>query len=158
MTWPFRVVCDTNVFVNRFRPCVARREIADGRRLPLSHEFFDRWFEDEFVLLLCLEAWYEIIEQLEQQHVPRNLIERLGVVLQELCDPVDVVSTNRWCIDPDDDKFLRLAIDGGASHLVTNDRHLMVPAGPFNFRRARLPGFIKELREELRAHQSAPSA
>ena len=39
---------------------------------------------------------------------------------------VEVTESVRVCRDPRDDKFLALAIDGKASHIVTNDQDLLV--------------------------------
>jgi uncharacterized protein len=41
-------------------------------------------------------------------------------------DLVDIVETVTDCRDPRDNKFLELAISGGATHIVTGDSDLLV--------------------------------
>lgn len=47
-----------------------------------------------------------------------------GVV--RVAELVSVTETVRACRDPRDDKFLELAVSGGATHLVTGDADLLV--------------------------------
>ena len=41
------------------------------------------------------------------------------------CSLVDVISTISDCVDPDDNAFLALALDGSASTIISGDQHLL---------------------------------
>lgn len=49
----------------------------------------------------------------------------LGALVRET-DWVEVTTKITDCRDPKDNKFLELAVDGGASHVVTGDRDLLI--------------------------------
>lgn len=52
--------------------------------------------------------------------------ERFLATLVRISIPVNVTSAIAECRDPEDDKFLALAIDGAATYLITGDADLLV--------------------------------
>lgn len=76
----------------------------------------------------------------------RQLIERIG----SSWNVIPILYTVKACSDPDDDKFLDVAVNGAASHLVTGDRDLLV-LDPFRNTRILTPA--RFLLEEDNGHR-----
>jgi uncharacterized protein len=57
--------------------------------------------------------------------MPCDAIVFLGVCL-DAAAPVDTVRVVRVCRDPNDDKFLEVAVNGRADTLITGDTDLLV--------------------------------
>ena len=73
--------------------------------------------------------------------------QRLVFLAAYLREAEDVTVTTRFkaCRDPKDDKFLELAVDGKATHIVTGD-HDLLTLGPFRGIAIRSPAeFLNEL-------------
>jgi putative PIN family toxin of toxin-antitoxin system len=113
-----RIVLDTNVFLVSLSPFSEYAPI------------FDALLAGRFTLLLSNEVtteYEEIIAKRYDQESVQDVL-RLLVSLKN----VELISPHfRWKLivnDPDDDKFVDLAVAGNADLLVTNDRHFNVLA------------------------------
>jgi putative PIN family toxin of toxin-antitoxin system len=85
---------------------------------------------DHGEILLSPPTFAELAEVLGRKKFDRYLTrdEReqfLAILLRE-ANVVEVTEKVRVCRDPKDDKFLELAVSGGASCLVTGDQDLLV--------------------------------
>ena len=80
-------------------------------------------------VLLSAAALVELREVLDRPRILRYtrnpLVEPFLAVLARDAIWVDVTVTIAACRDPKDDKFLELAVDGRASHIVTGDLDLL---------------------------------
>lgn len=77
-------------------------------------------------------------------------------ILRAIGEEVVLVTGTPFCTDPDDDKFVWAAIDGRATHLVTADRKLTRAVEKLPVRVMVVVGFLRELREQLKARKSKP--
>jgi predicted nucleic acid-binding protein len=149
--WPYRVVADTNVFVSAVHPERAERSRHDGYQVSPSEDFILRAVEQEFVLLLSLSCFLELAEKLEDLGVDASQARQLLEYLRAIAEEVVTLSTEPYCDDRDDDKFVWAALDGRATHLVTADRALTRAAGRHDFRVMQVVSFLRALRAELKA-------
>ena len=80
-------------------------------------------------VLLSAAALVELREVLDRPRILRytrnQLVEPFLAVLARNALWVDVTATIAACRDPKDDKFLELAVDGRASHIITGDLDLL---------------------------------
>lgn len=71
----------------------------------------------------------ELTEVLKRPHLRRYLsavdAKRSLASLAGMAEWVEVTTSLRFCRDAKDDKFLGLAVDGSASHIVTGDLDLL---------------------------------
>ena len=155
--WPFRVVSDANVFVAASRKDHQEKAQKDGYPESSCREFLRRWLSQQFSILSTLEILLELVEKLEDLGADRAKVKRLLEFIRDHAEEVRVVTRGPWCDDPDDDKYLAAALDGAASHLVSYDKKVLRARGEFPFRRMRTPGFLKDLREELKERTQAVS-
>ena len=104
---------DTNILLSSLKRGGRNRSIFDGLR------------EGRFALLVSTEILLEYTEIISQQTTPE-----IGYNVTQLL--VNLARTERMnvsyrfnliTVDPDDNKFVDVAIAGGAELLVTNDRH-----------------------------------
>jgi putative PIN family toxin of toxin-antitoxin system len=108
-----RIVLDTNVFLVSLAP--------DSDYAPI----FDALLAGQFTMLLSNEVVteYEEIIARRYDHEAVQDVLRLLVALQN----TELISPHyRWKFihrDPDDDKFVDLAVAGNADFIVTNDKH-----------------------------------
>jgi putative PIN family toxin of toxin-antitoxin system len=117
-----RVVIDTNT--------VLRGLVGEGSA---SAAVLDSAESREFIPLLSkpvLDECREILLDPElRESLPRLTIKRVEVALRRLRFVADVIVTSRTHFDlprdPDDAKFLELAIAGRASHLISFDKDLL---------------------------------
>lgn len=81
-------------------------------------------------VLLSLEVAEEMAEVLRREkfdrYVRRKTREEFLWALVRDSILVEVTERIAQCRDPDDDKFLELAVSGGATHIVTGDEDLQV--------------------------------
>ena len=117
----FRAVADTNVFI--------AAEITESPTSP-NLEFVTRWQAAEFDLLFSDEILIDYIRKLREKDVDRDRIVDLVGAIIKLGVKVEILSFHfpAYPDDEDDIAFLLCALNGPASHLVTNDRHLLVLA------------------------------
>jgi putative PIN family toxin of toxin-antitoxin system len=112
-----RCVFDTNVLVSAFLvpDSQPRRALELVRR--------------KGAVLLSAAALVELREVLDRPRVLRytrnQLVEPFLAVLRREAEWVDVTATIAVCRDPKDDKFLELAVDGRATHIITGDLDLL---------------------------------
>ncbi len=134
-----QAVPDTNVVI-------ARQNAGEGSP---NKEFFERWERDEFSLLYSDDTLLEYIEKLLEWKVSRErivqlmtAIRRLGVYVQ-----IQFYHLDKYPNDKDDIPFLLCAANGGASHLVSYDRHLLVLNNVYEFKICPTLEFLFELRQ-----------
>ena len=118
MSDSLRCVFDTNTVVSAFL-------FEDGNPGRALKEALQRGR-----LLLSLEVAEEIAEVLRREkfdrYVHRRVREEFLRALIRDASFVEVNETIHECRDPDDDKFLELAVSGGATHIVSGDGDLQV--------------------------------
>ncbi len=113
-----RVVVDTNALVSRLllpgaMPSQAVRKAVDEADLLVSDETLD-----ELVDVLSRPKFDRYVTVEERQ----KFVRFLGCIAER----VSVIHPIRACRDPDDDKFLALAVSGDAEVIVTGDSDLLV--------------------------------
>ncbi len=113
-----RVVVDTNALVSRLllpgaMPSQAVRKAVDEADLLVSDETLD-----ELVDVLSRPKFDRYVTVEERQ----KFIRLLGCIAER----VSVIHPIQACRDPDDDKFLALAVSGDAETIVTGDNDLLV--------------------------------
>ena len=117
MTGNARAVLDTNVAVN-----AALMSNSTSRRV------VDLILE-QGTLLISVPTLAELNEVLRRPRFNRYLgeerrLEFLATLLRE-AELVEVTETVSVCRDPDDDKFLELAVSGAATHIISGDDDLL---------------------------------
>ncbi len=79
-------------------------------------------------MVSCAEGEAELARVLSypQFKLPAERVQQVLTDIRQISLPVILTSTfSAVPEDPDDDVFLRLAVDGGAEFVVTGDRHLL---------------------------------
>ena len=113
-----RYVFDTNTIVSAF----LFEHGKPGRALDYA--------QDNGTVLLSTETAQELSEVLERDkfdaYVKRETRRELLLALLEEAELVEVEEQTQECRDPDDDKFLALAVEGRAERLVSGDKDLLV--------------------------------
>lgn len=116
-----RYVFDTNTIVSAF----LFEHGKPGRALDYAQE-------NGVVVLLSTETAQELSEVLERdkfdEYVQRETRQEFLLALLEGGEFVEVEERIQACRDPDDDKFLELAVGGRAERIVTGDKDLLVLA------------------------------
>jgi putative PIN family toxin of toxin-antitoxin system len=110
-----RVVLDTNILIS------AALKADSAPRLAL------RWVAQRGVLLKSADTEEEFYRTLRKPKLARLLAGDFLIRLDRLmenAEGVKVVERIRACRDPDDDKFLELAVNGGANMIVSGDTDL----------------------------------
>jgi uncharacterized protein len=114
---PERVVLDTNILVSGFLFPAS----APGQALDFVLE--------KYRLLMSMEVAAELMGVMRREKFNRYLSPQLReeVVADAIRDSTFVTTTTviTECRDPDDNKFLELAIDGQAMAIVTGDADLL---------------------------------
>lgn len=111
-----RFVLDTNVFLVSLSPYSDYAPI------------FDALLTGQFALLLSNEVITEY-EEIIGQRYDRETVQDVLHLLVSLPNAELITPHYRWKLivnDPDDDKFVDLAVAGNADFIVTNDRHFKV--------------------------------
>lgn len=112
-----RVVLDTNVFISGV--------FWSGN---FCSQLIDKWKNKEMELVVSLETVEELVETLRNFKIPmpeetieewKNLILKNSILIQP-SSKLDVIKG-----DPDDNKFLEVAIDGKARLIISQDKHLL---------------------------------
>jgi len=117
-----RVVLDTNVFVSS----VLSRKGGPSKVL-------DNWRAAKYLLITSPSIISEVRRVLQTLRIKKgypigqeeieqliNLLEKDAVVIPALSSMKGIIPQ-----DPEDEKFLICAVDGGADFIVTGDRHLL---------------------------------
>lgn len=112
-----RVVIDTNVFIS----LVLFGGEADKIRVA--------WKKDKIIFLISREILEEYIKVLSYPKFKLTGEEIKSVLEEELLPFVTTVQVKSKIAliekDPDDDKFLSLAVDGRAEYIVSGDKYLL---------------------------------
>lgn len=110
-----RVVLDTNVLVSAVLGGVLAK-------------ILDAWYAGRFTLLVNDEVLYEYRDVLSRPKFELTLDEVDGIVGYVFHHAEFVTVTRSLRVvesDPDDDKFLEVALAGRANLIVSGDRHLL---------------------------------
>jgi len=116
-----KAVCDTNVIISGL--------IASSGS---PYEVLEAWRRGEFALLVSAEIVAEVTEVLGRAFFQ----ERRGITDKDIAEVKYLLETDAVMVspesclqvienDPDDDRILECALDGGADYLVSGDQHLL---------------------------------
>jgi len=126
-----RFVFDTNVYVSALL-----LEDSTSRRA------FDRAL-DRGKILLSLPVVAEVNEVLAREvfrkYFDEDEAHHFMAALVQVAEWVEIRTKITGCRDPQDDKFLELAVNGEATHLITGDKDLLA-LNPFQGVRILTPG------------------
>ncbi|MCB1227989.1 MAG: putative toxin-antitoxin system toxin component, PIN family [Verrucomicrobiales bacterium] len=113
----FRTVVDTNVVL------AAQKTRTEGSP---NAELIQRWRASEFVWLYSGDILTEYVEKLLEHDIAPTLATRLINEIAVLGETVRIgfFHLRHYPVDSDDTPFLLVALNGGATHLVTYDGHL----------------------------------
>jgi uncharacterized protein len=131
MSDPPRLVFDTNTLISRLLipssvPAQAVTKGLHTGRLIVSDETLS-----ELAEVLSRPKFDRYISVKDRQAFFR--------VFGRVVEKVPIIRTVRACRDPRDDKFLELAVNGRASHIITGDQDLLV-LHPFQSIQITTPG------------------
>lgn len=118
MSGHLRAVLDTNVILAAHRTASPASPNA---------EILARWRRREFRFLFSSDTLAEYAEQLLQHGIPADDIEEFIRLIARHGEEILIAYFHfrHYPVDPDDIMFLLCAINGGASHLVSYDDHLL---------------------------------
>lgn len=113
-----RLVLDTNVLVSAIlSPNSISAKILN-------------WGEDNGVILYSAATLTEVLSVLGRskfsKYIDHNDIDGLSIRIKTVWLFVEILNQIQLCRDPKDDKFIDLALNGEASHLITGDNDLLV--------------------------------
>ena len=113
-----RLVLDTNVLVSAILSPVS-----------ISAKILN-WGEDNGVILYSTATLTEVLSVLGRskfsKYIDRADIDGLSIRIKTAWLFVEILTQVQLCRDPKDDKFIDLALNGDASHLITGDSDLLV--------------------------------
>ena len=138
----FRVVPDTNV--------ILASKLAKSQKSP-NREFIDRWLNREFLILYSTDTRIEYVKKLQEKGIATSdifeLLESLFVLGEKVT--IHYFHLLDYPTDTEDIRFLLCAENGGGTHLVSYDQHLLELQGKFSFKIIKLIPFLKELRAKI---------
>ena len=113
-----RLVLDTNVLVSAIlSPASISAKILN-------------WGEDNGVILYSAATLNEVLSVLGRskfsKYIDHDDIDGLSIRIKTVWLFVEILNQVQLCRDPKDDKFIDLALNGKASHLITGDSDLLV--------------------------------
>jgi putative PIN family toxin of toxin-antitoxin system len=113
-----RLVLDTNVLVSAIlSPASMSAKILN-------------WGEDNGVILYSTATLTEVLSVLGRskfsKYIDHDDIDGLSIRIKTVWLFVEILNQVQLCRDPKDDKFIDLALNGEASHLITGDSDLLV--------------------------------
>jgi putative PIN family toxin of toxin-antitoxin system len=139
-------VPDTNVLLAAERSSSAQSPCA---------EIFQRWINDDFMMLVSADILVEYIEKLHFFNIKEERVtEIISLFLQraELV-PISTYHLRYYPTDSDDIAFVLCAVNGAATHLVSYDVHLLDIAERtqqnYGFKTCEPLDFLRELRALL---------
>ncbi|MEA5534692.1 putative toxin-antitoxin system toxin component, PIN family [Crocosphaera sp. XPORK-15E] len=113
-----RLVLDTNVLVSA---------ILSPNSTPAN---VLNWGEKRGVILYSEPSLTELLSVLQRpkfaKYIDAKDINGLSIRVKNLWYRVPILKKIKLCRDPKDDKFLELALNGEASHLITGDTDLLI--------------------------------
>jgi putative PIN family toxin of toxin-antitoxin system len=115
-----QIVIDTNVLVS----CLFNQNSK-------VHRILLYLIDGKYQLLYSEETMRELEEVLFRPRISRNILKdwdiaELIALLRFLGIPILVKTSISFCRDPEDDKFLELAVDGHADYIVSGDKDLLI--------------------------------
>ena len=88
------------------------------------------WGEDNGVILYSAATLNEVLSVLGRskfsKYIDHDDIDGLSIRIKTVWLFVEILNQVQLCRDPKDDKFIDLALNGEASHLITGDNDLLV--------------------------------
>ena len=113
-----RLVLDTNVLVSDLlSPNSVSAQVLN-------------WGEDNGIILYSAATLTELLSVLRRskfaKYIDSDDIDGLSVRIKTAWFPVEVLKQVKLCRDAKDDKFIELALNGDASHLITGDADLLI--------------------------------
>ena len=113
-----RLVLDTNVLVSAIlSPNSISAKILN-------------WGEDNSVILYSDATLTEVLSILKRskfsKYIDHGDIDGLSIRIKTVWLLIKILNQVQLCRDPKDDKFIDLALNGNASHLITGDNDLLV--------------------------------
>ncbi len=118
MNGSIRYVFDTNVLVSALLFEHSRPGQAFRRALEMGQVLLSLPVLEEVNEVLSREKFERYMTAEEREEFLEALVGRARFI-----DPTEQI---RVCRDPKDDKFLELAVSGGASYIITGDKDLLV--------------------------------
>jgi hypothetical protein len=114
---PERVVLDTNVLMSSILFRVSNPRLVVVRA-------FERG-----AVLCCPSTRNELREVMQRSKFDRYVslqrrIDEVEEIIDEM-EPIEIQEPVHVCVDPKDDKFLELAVNGNADVVITGDDHLL---------------------------------
>jgi uncharacterized protein len=113
-----RLVLDTNVLVSA---------ILSSNSIPAK---ILNWGEDNGTILYSTATLNEVLSVLQRpkfsKYIDRDDIDGLSIRIKTVWLLVKILNAVQLCRDPKDDKFIDLAINGKASHLISGDSYLLI--------------------------------
>jgi uncharacterized protein len=113
-----RLVLDTNVLVS----AILSPNSTSAKVL--------NWGEDNGVILYSTATVTEVLSVLGRskfsKYIDDNDIDGLSIRIKTVWLFVEILNQVQLCRDPKDDKFIDLALNGEASHLITGDNDLLI--------------------------------
>ena len=113
-----RLVIDTNVLVSAILSPVS-----------ISAKVLN-WGEDNGVILYSTATLAEVLSVLGRskfsKYIDHDDIDGLSIRIKTAWLLIEILNQVQLCRDPKDDKFIDLALNGEASHLITGDNDLLV--------------------------------
>jgi putative PIN family toxin of toxin-antitoxin system len=113
-----RLVLDTNVLVS----AVLSPNSVSAKVL--------NWGEDNGIILYSAATLTELLSVLGRSKFARYIdsddIEGLSARIKTAWFPVEILQEVKLCRDTKDDKFIEVALNGDASHLITGDTDLLI--------------------------------
>ncbi|MCH7568056.1 MAG: putative toxin-antitoxin system toxin component, PIN family [Nanoarchaeota archaeon] len=111
-----RVVLDTNVFISGIHWSGS------------SEKILHAWFDDKFELISSEETIEEIAETLANFKIPLpkdDILHWISIIAGKSILVKPETSLDIIKDDPDDNKFLEIALEGKADYIVSQDKHLL---------------------------------
>ena len=113
-----RLVIDTNVLVSAILSPVS-----------ISAKALN-WGEDNGIILYSTATLTEVLSVLGRskfsKYIDHEDIDGLSIRIKTVWLFIEILHQVQLCRDPKDDKFIDLALNGEASHLITGDNDLLV--------------------------------
>jgi uncharacterized protein len=113
-----RLVLDTNVLVSAILSPVS-----------ISAKILN-WGEDNGVILYSTATLTEVLSVLGRskfsKYIDHDDIDGLSIRIKTAWLLIEILNQVQLCRDPKDDKFIDLALNGEASHLITGENDLLV--------------------------------
>ena len=111
-----KLVLDTNVFISGIHWTGA------------SGKIIDAWLDDRFELVSSEEILQELARTLLNFKRPlseKDILHWISLIAAKAIIVTPTINFNAVKADPDDDKFVNVAVEGNANYIVSQDRDLL---------------------------------